>query len=110
MRVSAIVSVLALVLGATACTPKPNPAQPIAQDFLDALQAFDYDTIASLVDAPDEASGSVSSTVSGLQAEGVTVTLNRVDQQENLATAHYTVEWQLPRDRHVTYDAAMTLT
>lgn len=109
-RLSALFAVLTIALGAVACTPKPNPAEPVASSFLEALESFDYDRMTQLVDAPDKASTSLTSSVGGLQAEGVTATLNDVDQQENLATAHYTLDWALPRDRHVRYDASMTLT
>ncbi|MCT1451386.1 penicillin-binding transpeptidase domain-containing protein [Corynebacterium sp. p3-SID1145] len=109
-RVSVLLTVLAFVMGAAGCTPKPNPAEPVAQDFLEALSRFDYDQMAALVDDSAKASDSLSTSVAGLQAEGVTATLNSVDQQENLATANYTLDWALPRDRHVRYDASMTLT
>lgn len=109
-RLSALLAVLTIALGAVACTPKPNPAEPVANSFLEALESFDYERMAQLVDAPEKASTSLTSSVGGLQAEGVTATLNNVDQQENLATAHYTLDWVLPRDRHVRYDASMTLT
>lgn len=109
-RLSAFLAVLAIAFGAVACTPKPNPAEPVAEEFLEALQAFNYEEMAALVDDPAKASDSLSTSVGGLQAEGVTATLNNVDQQENLATAHYTLDWVLPWDRHVKYDASMTLT
>ena len=109
-RLAAFFAVLIALFGVSACTPKPNSAEPVAQDLLDALQEFDLEALASLVDDPQKASASASATISGLQAEAVTATLNAVDQEENLATAHYTLDWALPRDRHISYDAAMTLT
>ena len=110
VRVAGILAVLALAFGVVACTPKPNPAQPVANDFLEALQELDYDAMSELVDDPDTAIPSIQATVGGLQMEGVTATLNHVDQQENIATANYTFDWQLPRGRNVSYDASMTLT
>ncbi|KGF25140.1 penicillin-binding transpeptidase domain-containing protein [Corynebacterium tuscaniense] len=109
-RVLALLAVLVVALGVSACTPKPNPAKPVAQDLLDALQDFDYEALAQLVDVPQQATDSASATVSGLQAEALNATLNYIDQKENIATAHYTLEWALPRDRQVAYDASMTLT
>ncbi|WP_296145798.1 penicillin-binding transpeptidase domain-containing protein [uncultured Corynebacterium sp.] len=109
-RLSVLLMVVAVALGAVACTPKPNPAEPVAEEFLDALARFDYEHISTLIDDPATASDSLSSSIGGMQAEAVTATLNSVDQQENLATAHYTLDWALPRDRHVRYDASMTLT
>lgn len=109
-RLSVLLAVLTIALGAVACTPKPNPAEPVASSFLEALESFDYGHMAELVDDSAKASDSLTASVNGLQAEGVTATLNTVDQRENLATAHYTLDWQLPRERHVRYDASMTLT
>ena len=110
-RLSALLAVLVVAFGAAvACTPKPNPAAPVAEEFLDALTRFDYEHMGTLLDDRDKATDSLTASVGGLQAESVTATLNNVDQQENLATAHYTLDWALPRDRHVRYDASMTLT
>ncbi|GAB3085826.1 penicillin-binding transpeptidase domain-containing protein [Corynebacterium aquatimens] len=109
-RLAALLSILALAFTATACTPKPKSAEPTAQDFLEALSQFDVDTLASLVDDPTRARESANATIAGMQADGLTTTLKSVTQQENLATAAYTLDWKLPRERHVSFDATMTLT
>ena len=96
--------------GLAACTPRPNDAEPVASSFLDAVSQQDYDALASLVDDPAAATDSLRATWHGLQAEGATIALNQVDQQDNLATANYTVSWDLPRERTFEYDAQMTLT
>ncbi|AWB84239.1 penicillin-binding transpeptidase domain-containing protein [Corynebacterium liangguodongii] len=96
--------------GAAGCTPRPRDAEPTASAFLDALAQQNYDEIASLVDAPSAATGSIRETMDGLQADGASVELKEVRQQDNLATATYSVDWRLPHERTLTYDAQMTLT
>ncbi len=101
---------LGLVSGLVACTPKPVDATPAAEEFLAALAARDLDGVSEVIDLPTTAREVIGSTWDGLQAEGLTATLGEVDVRENLATAQYTLDWQLPRDRHLTYDTTLTLT
>lgn len=106
----ALLSTLVLALGLVGCTPRPNSAEPVAAALLDALAARDFDALASLVDDPAAAQASAAETWDGLQAEGLAAELKDVSQSENLATATYELQWQLPRERSYTYDAHMTLT
>lgn len=108
---------LALLTGAVvlasalaACTPRPNDAQPAAQAMLDALVARDTEGLAPLVDDPSSASTSINATWDGLQADSLDAELTGVSQSENLATATYSMHWQLPRERDLSYEAQMTLT
>lgn len=108
---------LALLTGAVvlasalaACTPRPNDAQPAAQAMLDALVARDTEGLSSLVDDPSSASASINATWDGLQADSLDAELTGVSQSENLATATYSMHWQLPRERDLSYEAQMTLT
>ena len=108
---------LALLTGAVvlasalaACTPRPNDAQPAAQAMLDALISRDTEGLAPLVDDPSSASTSINATWDGLQADSLDAELTGVSQSENLATATYSLHWQLPRDRDLSYEAQMTLT
>lgn len=102
--------VLGLVSGLVACTPKPVDATPTAEEFLAALAARDLEGVSEVIDLPTTARQVIDSTWDGLQAEGLTATLGEVNVRENLATAQYTLDWQLPRDRHLTYDTTLTLT
>lgn len=104
------VLVAALGAGAVGCTPKPDSATPAAEDFLQAFQEHDTATITSLVDQPSAAASSIDKAFSGLQAESLTATLNEVNQSGNTATANYTLTWQLPRERELSYDAQLVLT
>ena len=108
---ASLLATVALCCGAlAACTPRPNDAEPTAASFVEAIAEQDYEALSELVDDPTAASDSISSTWQGLQAEGADITLREVTQQDNLATATYTVDWALPRERRFTYDAQMTLT
>ncbi|QPK82588.1 penicillin-binding transpeptidase domain-containing protein [Corynebacterium qintianiae] len=110
-RAAPLIAALAVgTAGLVACTPRPNDAEPTASSFLEALAAQDYGELATLIDDPSNATDSIRATWEGLQAEGADITLTEVSQQENLATARYSVNWDLPRDRAFSYDAQMTLT
>ncbi|OFN39643.1 cell division protein FtsI [Corynebacterium sp. HMSC077D10] len=93
-----------------ACTPKPVAADPVAEDFIAALENHDVDALKSVVDDPDIAAEQYGETYSGLQAEGLDVELTSIDQQDSVATANYSVTWDLPKDRELTYDAKAVLT
>lgn len=115
MKIAASVAAPAVVSAVclaclSGCTPRPNDAEPAAEDFLDALASQDYDALAPLVDDPVAATDSIRATWEGLQAEGAEITVGEVRQQDNLATATYTVDWDLPRERQLSYDSQMTLT
>ncbi|AGF72760.1 penicillin-binding protein [Corynebacterium halotolerans YIM 70093 = DSM 44683] len=105
-----MIMVLAVILGLTACTPKPDTPAPVVEDFLAALSERDGETVASLIDTPAPAREIISATYDGLQAEGLEVTPGEITTDGNIATARYTLDWQLPRERNLTYDTAMTLT
>ncbi|SER41148.1 penicillin-binding transpeptidase domain-containing protein [Corynebacterium cystitidis] len=109
-RIWVLLTVILLGASFVACTPKPNSAEPTAQEFIDALARHDTDAIAALVDDSAAATGTIDATFSGLQAEGLTTELTGVEQDENLATAHFSLRWQLPRQRELAYDTSMILT
>ena len=77
---------------------------------LDALVSRDTEGLSSLVDDPSSASASISATWDGLQADSLDAELTGLSQSENLATATYSMHWQLPRERDLSYEAQMTLT
>ena len=92
-----------------ACTPKPVSAKPVTEEFIADFETRNNENLATLVDSPDEATAAIDSTFNGLQAEGVDLELIDVTQQESIATAKYTVNWDLPKDRTLSYDTEMTL-
>lgn len=93
-----------------ACTPKPAAAQPVAEDFLTALSERNLAEALPLIDNAEAARGVLDATFDGLQAEGLDISLDAVDWQDNLAQADYTMTWDLPGDRALEYASEMTLT
>ncbi|MDO5032486.1 penicillin-binding transpeptidase domain-containing protein [Corynebacterium sp.] len=93
-----------------ACTPKPVSAEPVAERFIEGMETRNTEELAQLVDKPEETVSTYDATYGGLQAEGVDVELLGVDQRESQATARYKVTWDLPKERTLEYDTAMTLT
>ncbi len=77
-----------------ACTPKPVSAEPVAEEFLQGMESRNNDGLAALTDAPSDATSALDATYSGLQAEGLDIELEGVDQDENLATANYDIVTQ----------------
>ena len=108
---------LALLTGAAvlttalaACTPRPNDAQPVAQEMLEAIASREVGALDALVDDPSTAATSINENWDGLQAEALDARITSVSQTENLATANYSMNWKLPRGRELNYDGQMTLT
>ena len=108
---------LALLTGAAvlttalaACTPRPNDAQPVAQEMLEAIASREVGELDALVDDPSTAATSINENWDGLQAEALDARITSVNQTENLATANYSMNWKLPRGRELNYDGQMTLT
>src|SRR5699024_9513243 len=112
-RRSVVAAVMTTVMasgGLIACTPRPDTADPVAVDFLEAWDNQDYEAFTGITDQADLAATTMQTTYAGLQAEDVELTLGDVQSREAIATATYTVTWKLPRERELTYDASMTLT
>lgn len=111
MKVVPAVLATVVVAGSVAsCTPKPDVADPVAQQFVVALEKGDLDKAASLTDNPQQAKDMLSGTISGMQAEGVDAKIASVRNQDTLATATVNYTWKLPRERTFAYDATLTLT
>nr|WP_245802213.1 penicillin-binding transpeptidase domain-containing protein [Corynebacterium pacaense] len=104
-----IVTVVASI-SLVACTPRPEVADPVAQEFLRAWSDRDFDQVRELSDQGDAAAKMIGETYSGLQAEDVEFTLDSVDNRDTVATANYHVTWKLPRERELSYGTSMTLT
>lgn len=106
---SSLVVTGALVLGAVACTPKPDGPEPAAQEFLDAVADRDTERAADLSDRPDTAKSALDSAWEGLQAESLTVTTGSVRIDGDTATVGYTYEWHLPKNRVWTYSGDLQM-
>ena len=112
MKKTVALLITAVISGGTmaACTPKPASADPVAQEFLDAMTHRDVEALSEIVDNPTLANEAIDDTFSGLQAESLTATLADVNVNDSIATARYSLHWDLPRDRELVYETEMTLT
>ena len=105
----AATTVTGLVFSMAACTPKPDVPDDVAEQFLTAF-AERSDDVRQFTDNPDEASSQMSQTWDSLQAEGLNAELKDVHTKDNLATAAFHMDWDLPGERNFAYDSTMTLT
>lgn len=109
-QLSLLLTTSVVCSGLVACTPKPASVDPVVEDFLNSIENRDVETASSLTDSSALASVAINDTWTGLQAEGLDAQLDSVDLNDNVATATYTMNWDLPRNRDLSYQASMTLT
>ncbi|QTH58580.1 penicillin-binding transpeptidase domain-containing protein [Corynebacterium hindlerae] len=111
MRALSAVVVASLVATcAASCTPKPDIADPVAQEFVQAMAEGDIEKAASLTDNPDQTTLMLRQTIDGMQAEGLDASVTKVSNQDTLATADVQMDWRLPRERNFAYSSQITLT
>lgn len=91
-----------------ACTPKPVSADPTVDSIITAMESGE--TFGEYFDQSAEVDDIFTSTYEGLQAESVDVELHDINQNDSRATANYTITWDLPRERELSYDTSMVLT
>ncbi|MBI8989156.1 penicillin-binding transpeptidase domain-containing protein [Corynebacterium meridianum] len=109
-KTSALLTVITVVAaGLVGCTPKPPPADGTIEAFFGAVSDGDFDAAGELTDDPSAAAEMLRESFEGLQAEQVEVELDGSSTGENTATAEFTVDWSLPRDREVRYPSRMSL-
>lgn len=113
--VSSVAGVLSLVLSVvlvtvSACTPRPDVADDVVGDFLDAVSSRDVEAAARLTDDDAVASDALEQSWDSLQADGLQVDVEGVRTDDNVATADYTMTWDLPGEREFSYDATLTAT
>lgn len=105
--VAAVMSMCLIVVAA--CTPRPDNADGIIEDFLAAFADRDVDAAAELTD--DETSAeALESSWTGLQAETLDAELQEIRTDDNVATASYALTWTFPGEREFSYDASLTAT
>ncbi|MEV0946294.1 penicillin-binding transpeptidase domain-containing protein [Rhodococcus sp. NPDC049939] len=101
--------VAVLMVGVTACTPRPDGPAPAAQAFLAAFAERDSERAADLSDRPDDARRTLESTWDSLQAESLDAETTDVRVSGDTATVGYTYEWHLPKDRVWTYSGELQM-
>ena len=79
------------------CTPKPDDVDPVVQDFFEAVSRNDMAAAAGMSDNSELAEQILSGSFSGLQAEGVGVSVDSVNASDQQATAKYTLTWDCRR-------------
>lgn len=102
------VTISSLVFALGACTPKPDQADDAAESFLESLSS--HAEPGEFTDSPDQAQEEINSSWDSLQAEGLNTSLNNVRTNGNVATADFTMDWDLPGERNFQYQSQMTLT
>lgn len=108
-QLSLLIATAVASTAVVSCTPKPASVDPVVEEFLDAVEARDIETASSLTDQTAVVSSALEETWNGLQAEGLEAHLDSVDLRDTIATAHYTMNWTLPRERTLSYQTSMTL-
>src|SRR5699024_1685701 len=91
-----------------ACTSKPGSADLTVDSIVTAMESGE--AFGDHFDQSAEDGDIFTSTYEGLQAESVDVELHDIDQNASRATANYTITWELPRERELSYDTSMVLT
>ncbi|MDO4908913.1 MAG: penicillin-binding transpeptidase domain-containing protein [Corynebacterium sp.] len=105
-----IATIILVVL--TACTPKPEAPDPTVKDFLQAIGNADFAKASTYTDSSSTAQQALQASYDGLQAESVSSNLDKVDLTDTTgsnATASYTLTWNLPKDRHFSYQTQVQL-
>lgn len=110
LRTVAATVLAAAVASTVACTPRPDSPDDVVKDFLDALASRDTDAASAETDLGEVAAADIDATWSGLQADGLETSLGKVTTRGDVATATYTLDWDLPGDRNFRYDATLTAT
>ncbi|MGV0792682.1 penicillin-binding transpeptidase domain-containing protein [Mycolicibacterium sp. XJ1819] len=109
-RVAALLAVGVLVVSLnSACTPKPDGPEPIAEKFFAALATGDTASAAELADRPAEARQALNDAWTGLQATHLDAQVVGSKYAEDTGAVTYRYTWHLPKDRTWTYDGQLNM-
>jgi hypothetical protein len=106
--VTVSVVVVALV-NVTACTPKPNGPEPVAEKFFAALATGDTGAAAELSDKPADARAALNEAWAGLQAVRLDAQIVGSKYAEDTGSVTYRYTWHLPKNRTWTYDGQLNM-
>ncbi|MDA3662096.1 penicillin-binding transpeptidase domain-containing protein [Mycobacterium xenopi] len=101
--------VLAAVLAAAGCTPRPDGPGPAAERFFAALATGDTATAAQLTDDPSDARAALNAAWAGLQASHLDARVLGAKYTEDTGTVAYRYTWHLPKNRTWTYDGQLKM-
>lgn len=111
-RVVSLVTVAAMVAtlaNVTACTPKPNGPEPVAEKFFAALATGDTGAAAELSDKPADARAALNEAWAGLQATHLDTQILGSKYAEDTGSIAYRYTWHLPKNRTWTYDGQLNM-
>ena len=105
-----VAAVVATTLGfVTACTPKPNGPEPVAEKFFAALATGDTAAAAELSDKPADARAALNEAWAGLQAVRLDAQIVGSKYAEDTGSVTYRYTWRLPKNRAWTYDGQLNM-
>jgi cell division protein FtsI/penicillin-binding protein 2 len=111
-RTASLLTVAAMVgtlVNVTACTPKPNGPEPVAEKFFAALATGDTRAAAELSDKPADARAALNEAWAGLQALRLDAQILGSKYAEDTGSVTYRYTWHLPKDRTWTYDGQLNM-
>jgi cell division protein FtsI/penicillin-binding protein 2 len=106
---AAIVVAVGLGTVTTACTPKPNGPEPVAEQFFAALATGDTGSAAELSDKPAETRQDLNDAWAGLQATSLDAQVLGSKYAEDTGSVTYRYTWHLPKNRTWTYDGQLNM-
>ncbi|MDQ2637073.1 MAG: penicillin-binding transpeptidase domain-containing protein [Actinomycetota bacterium] len=108
-RVANLLAVAALIVGLSACTPRPSGPEPTAEEFFAALATGDTTAAAEFADHPAEAREALNEAWAGLQATHLNAQILGSKYTEDTGSITYRYTWHLPKDRAWTYDGRLNM-
>jgi cell division protein FtsI/penicillin-binding protein 2 len=108
-RTASLLTVAAMVGTLSACTPKPNGPEPVAEKFFAALATGDTGAAAELSDKPADARAALNEAWPGLQALRLDAQILGSKYAEDTGSVTYRYTWHLPKDRTWTYDGQLNM-
>ena len=105
-------ALLATLMGSSllvACTPRPNTGEHDLEVFLGALAERNAAVAAQQTDNATTAEPLISSSLTGLQAEGLNWSIDDIKAEGDASTATVTYDWDLPGERRWKYTSQVRL-
>ena len=102
-------TVTAVVVGLSACTPKPAGPEATAEQFFAALSTGDTASAAEFSDRPAEAREALNEAWAGLQATHLDTQIVGSKYALDTGSVTYRYTWHLPKNRTWTYDGQLNM-
>ena len=108
-RAVALMSVVATVAALSACTPRPDGPEPVAERFFLALAEGDTSSASAYADRPELARAALNEAWAGLQATGLDAQILSSKYAEDTGSIAYRYTWHLPKDRTWSYEGQLNM-